>query len=45
VETGEHIHIWTDNLLGQPLVELLHVHALFHEDFNGMVSYLFVDGV
>jgi len=44
VGTGNNIHFWTDNWLGEPLVDLLNISADFHGQLTGMVSEVIVDG-
>lgn len=44
VGTSEHIHLWMDNWLGEPLVDLLQIDVAFHGNFKGMVSEDIVNG-
>jgi len=44
VGTGEKIQFWTDNWLGEPLVDLLHIDPDFHGHLKGTVSEVIVNG-
>jgi len=44
VGTGERIHFWTDNWLGAPLVDLIHLDSDFHGHLYGTVSEVIVNG-
>jgi len=44
VGTGDHIHFWTDNWLGEPLVDLMSLDANFHGHLKCMVSDVIVNG-
>jgi len=42
--TRDRIHFWTDNWLGDPLVDLLNIDAVFHGHLKGMVSVVIDNG-
>jgi len=42
--TGDRIHFWTDNWLGEPLVELMNLDVEFHRHLKGMLSETIVNG-
>jgi len=44
VGTGDRIHFWTDNWLGEPLVDLVSLDVDFHGHLKGMVSEVIVNG-
>jgi hypothetical protein len=44
VGTGEKIQFWTDNWLGEPLVDLLHFDPGPHDSLKGTVSEVIVNG-
>lgn len=35
--SGEKIHFWTNNWLGEPLVDILQINPLVHINFNGLL--------
>jgi len=44
VGMGEKIHLWTDNWLGETLVNLLNIDPFFHSSFSGKVSEVINNG-
>jgi len=44
VGTGENIHFWTDNWIGDTLVDLMNIDVEFHDQMKGMVSEVIVNG-
>jgi len=44
VGTGEKIHFWIDNWLGEPLVDILHIDPLVYINFTGLVSDVISNG-
>lgn len=44
VGTGNKIHFWIDNWLGDPLVDLMHIDVDFHGHMKGMVSEVIENG-
>jgi len=41
---GEQVHLWTDNWLGETLVNLLNIDPFFHSSFSGKVSDVIDNG-
>ena len=41
---GEQVHLWTDNWLGETLVNLLDIDPFFHSSFSGKVSDVIDNG-
>ena len=44
VGSGENIQFWTDNWLGEPLVDLIQLDSEFHGHLKGSVSEVIVNG-
>lgn len=44
VGTGVNIHFWSDNWLGEPLLDLLQVAPHFHDNFDGTVANVILNG-
>jgi len=44
IGTGDRIHLWTDNWLGEPLVDLVSLDAEFHGRLKGMLSEVIMNG-
>ena len=44
VGTGEKIHFWTNNWLGEPLVDILRIDHMVHINFNGLLCDVIANG-
>lgn len=44
VGSGENIHFWKDNLIGEPLVDLLHIDPRYHDRSHGSVAFVIHNG-
>lgn len=45
IGTGANINLWTDNWLGESLVDLLHIDPLLHDGFTATVADVIADRV
>jgi hypothetical protein len=44
VDTGANIKLWTDNWLGNRLVDLLHIPPSLHKHLRASVADVIIDG-
>ena len=44
VGLGNVLNVWTDNWLGEPLVDLFQIDLVLHDNFNAKVEDIIVDG-